>query len=163
DFLMERPRVYPNGIAFDAQHRLYWTESAAHRGCSLDDGEAMTFCHLSDDHVPHGMAFLADGRLFVCTTISGGVTVLSPDGQLRRSIQPAPTREGPSCCLVRPRRHLLGRAGEKRGRGRGAGRRRPPARRGDRPVAPGPASTPPGLLPGRPPRTAGSPPLHRRG
>src|SRR3954454_24897835 len=30
-FLMERPMVYPNGIAFDAQDRLYWTESMAHR------------------------------------------------------------------------------------------------------------------------------------
>ena len=35
EFLMERPGVYPNGIAFDAQGRLYWTESAAHRVCRL--------------------------------------------------------------------------------------------------------------------------------
>ena len=33
--------VYPNGIAFDAQGRLYWTESAAHRVCRLDDGRAI--------------------------------------------------------------------------------------------------------------------------
>ena len=38
--LMERPDVYPNGIAFDAQKRMYWTESAAHRVCRLEDGEA---------------------------------------------------------------------------------------------------------------------------
>jgi sugar lactone lactonase YvrE len=31
EMLAELPNVYPNGIAFDAQHRLYWTESAAHR------------------------------------------------------------------------------------------------------------------------------------
>ena len=81
EFLMERAEVYPNGIAFDSQGRLYWTESAAHRVCRLDDGQATTFCQLSDGHVPDGMAFAADGRAFVCTTISGGVTVLSADGR----------------------------------------------------------------------------------
>ena len=30
EMLLERPNVYPNGIAFDAQGRLYWTESMAH-------------------------------------------------------------------------------------------------------------------------------------
>ena len=86
EFLMERPDVYPNGIAFDAHGRLYWTESMAHRVCRLDDGQATTFCQLSDGHVPDGMAFADDGRLFVCTTISGGVTVLSPDGEVLEEI-----------------------------------------------------------------------------
>ncbi|MGN6379631.1 MAG: SMP-30/gluconolactonase/LRE family protein [Gaiellales bacterium] len=86
EFLMERPQVYPNGIAFDARGRLYWTESAAHRVCRLDDGEAMVWAQLSDGHVPDGMAFAADGRAFVCTTISGGVTVLSPDGEVLEEI-----------------------------------------------------------------------------
>ncbi len=86
EFLMERAEVYPNGIAFDSQGRLYWTESAAHRVCRLDDGQATTFCQLSDGHVPDGMAFAADGRAFVCTTISGGVTVLSADGEVLEEI-----------------------------------------------------------------------------
>lgn len=86
EMLLERPDVYPNGIAFDAQQRLYWTESMAHRICRLDDGEPVTFCQLSEDHVPDGMAFAADGRLFVATTVSGGVTVVSPDGQVLEEI-----------------------------------------------------------------------------
>ncbi len=86
EMLLERPDVYPNGIAFDAQQRLYWTESAAHRICRLEDGTPVTFCQLSDDHVPDGMAFAADGRLFVCTTISGGVTVVSPGGEVLAEI-----------------------------------------------------------------------------
>ena len=86
ELLMERPNVYPNGIAFDAEQRLYWTESLAHRVCRLEHGEATTFCQLGEGHVPDGMAFAADGRLFVCTTISGGVTVLSPDGELLEEI-----------------------------------------------------------------------------
>ncbi len=86
EFVMERPEVYPNGIAFDAQGRMYWTESMGHRVCRLDDGTATTFCQLSDDHVPDGMAFAADGRAFVCTTISGGVTVLSAEGEVLEEI-----------------------------------------------------------------------------
>ena len=86
EMLLERPDVYPNGIAFDAQQRLYWTESMAHRICRLDEGEPVTFCQLSEDHVPDGMAFAADGRLFVATTVSGGVTVVSPDGQVLEEI-----------------------------------------------------------------------------
>jgi gluconolactonase len=86
ELVIERPDVYPNGIAFDAQGRLYWTESMAHRVCRLENGEATTFAQLSDAHVPDGMAFAADGRAFVCTTISGGVTVLSPEGEVLEEI-----------------------------------------------------------------------------
>jgi gluconolactonase len=86
EMLLELPDVYPNGIAFDAQQRLYWTESMAHRICRLENGAPVTFCQLSDEHVPDGMAIAADGRLFVCTTISGGVTVVSPDGAVLEEI-----------------------------------------------------------------------------
>jgi gluconolactonase len=86
EMLLERPNVYPNGIAFDAQHRLYWSESAEHRVCRLDDGEAVTFCQLTDQHVPDGFAIAADGRFFVATTISGGITVISPEGEVLEEI-----------------------------------------------------------------------------
>lgn len=86
EMLMELPDVYPNGIAFDAQHRLYWTESAAHRVRRMENGQPVTFCQLSDGHVPDGMAFAADGRLFVATTVSGGVTVISADGEVSEEI-----------------------------------------------------------------------------
>ena len=86
EMVLERPQVYPNGIAFDAQGRLYWTESMGHRVCRLENGEATTFAQLSDEHVPDGMAFAADGRAFVCTTISGGLTVLSAEGELLKEI-----------------------------------------------------------------------------
>jgi gluconolactonase len=87
EMLFEFPGVYPNGIAFDAQKRLYWTESMKHRvRCLDDDGQPATFAQLSDDHVPDGMAFAADGRAFVSTTTSGGVTVLSPEGEVLEEI-----------------------------------------------------------------------------
>jgi gluconolactonase len=87
EMLFERRDVYPNGIAFDAAGRLYWTESMVHRVCRLGDGGAPeTFCQLSDGHVPDGMAFAADGRLFVATTVSGGVTVISAEGEVLTEI-----------------------------------------------------------------------------
>ncbi len=86
ELVLERPNVYPNGIAFDAQGRLYWTESMGHRVCRLENGQATTFAQLSDGHVPDGMAFAADGRAFVCTTISGGITVLSAEGEVLEEI-----------------------------------------------------------------------------
>ena len=84
--VLERPNVYPNGIAFDTHGRLYWTESMAQRVCRLDDGEPTVFCQLPETHVPDGFAFAADGRLFVCTTTSGGLTVLSPEGEMLEEI-----------------------------------------------------------------------------
>jgi gluconolactonase len=86
EMLLELPEVYPNGIAFDAQQRLYWTESMAHRVRRMENGEPVTFCQLSDEHVPDGMAFAADGRLFVATTVSQGVTVISPEGVVLEEI-----------------------------------------------------------------------------
>jgi gluconolactonase len=87
EMLAELPDVYPNGIAFDAGQRLYWTESMQHRVCRLVGGKPVTFCQLPDSHVPDGMAFAADGRLFVATTVSQGVTVVSPDGMVLEEIR----------------------------------------------------------------------------
>jgi len=87
EMLLELPKVYPNGIAFDARRQLYWTESMAHRVRRMENGKPVTFSQLSDDHVPDGMAFASDGRLFVSTTISGGVTVISPDGNVLEEIK----------------------------------------------------------------------------
>jgi gluconolactonase len=87
EMVLELPQVYPNGIAFDAQGRLYWTESMAHRIQRLEDGKPVTFCQLSDDYVPDGMAFARDGRAFVATTISEGVSIVSADGELLDHIE----------------------------------------------------------------------------
>jgi gluconolactonase len=80
--LLERPGCYPNGLAFDTEQRLVWTESMAHRVCRLEAGQPTVLCQFPDDHVPDGVAVAADGRLFVANTIFGGVTVLSPDGEV---------------------------------------------------------------------------------
>ena len=42
----------------------------------------MVLVTLPKGHIPDGFAIAADGRIFVATVASGGVTVLSPDGEL---------------------------------------------------------------------------------
>jgi sugar lactone lactonase YvrE len=59
----------------------------AHRIRRMENGEPVTFCQLSDEHVPDGMAFAADGRLFVATTVSQGVTVISAEGDVLEEIR----------------------------------------------------------------------------
>jgi gluconolactonase len=86
ELVIERPDVYPNGIAFDTAGNLYWTESLGRRVCRLVDGEAQTFCQLPPASIPDGMAIAADGRFFVCTTSSGGLTVLAPTGEILEEI-----------------------------------------------------------------------------
>jgi gluconolactonase len=86
DFILECPKNYPNGIAFDTAGDLYWTESMSQRVCKLVDGHAQTFCQLPPASIPDGMAIAADGRFFVCTTTSGGLTVLSPTGEVLEEI-----------------------------------------------------------------------------
>ncbi len=36
---------------------------------------------------PYGMAFAADGRAFVCTTVSGGVTIIPATGDVQSHIE----------------------------------------------------------------------------
>jgi gluconolactonase len=80
--IVDRPLAYPNGIAFDRFGRLHWTESVARRICRLEGGRGVTVAELASRHVPDGMAFTQDGRMFVCATSSGAVAVLSADGRL---------------------------------------------------------------------------------
>jgi gluconolactonase len=79
--VVETGPTYPNGLAFLADGRLIWVESYTRRVRTLDDdGLARTLAVLPEGHVPDGMAVAEDGRMFIATVTSGGVTVLGPDG-----------------------------------------------------------------------------------
>jgi sugar lactone lactonase YvrE len=81
EVVVERPNAYPNGIAFDRAGRLHWSESARHAVCRLGPSGVETFCQFDSTHIPDGMAFAQDGRLFVRTTTSGGLSVVSEHGE----------------------------------------------------------------------------------
>lgn len=73
---------YVNGLAFDTAGELLWVESYTRRVCRLREGQTEVLATLPDGHIPDGLAVAADGRLFIATVDSHGITVLAPDGEL---------------------------------------------------------------------------------
>jgi gluconolactonase len=78
---VELDPCFANGIAFDHQGRLIWTETATRRVRRWSNGETTTLAELPPDYLPDGLAIAEDGRIFVATLTSGGIDVLSPDGE----------------------------------------------------------------------------------
>ena len=68
--------VFPNGIAFDADGVLHWTESLTRRVCRLEGGDRHVVAELADRRMPDGMCFGIDGRAYVAATYSHCVTIL---------------------------------------------------------------------------------------
>jgi gluconolactonase len=96
--------VYCNGLAFGIDGVLVWVESYGRHVCRLGPGSRETgrrevMCQLPPDHVPDGMAVAADGRLFVATVTSAGITVVSPDGEVLDLIELDSTALPTNCCF----------------------------------------------------------------
>lgn len=73
--------VFPNGIAFDADGRLLWTESFSRRVMVDDGGEASCVIELPERHWPDGFCIGAGGELYVASTYAHCVTVVR-DGEI---------------------------------------------------------------------------------
>ncbi|MEO5898904.1 MAG: SMP-30/gluconolactonase/LRE family protein [Ilumatobacteraceae bacterium] len=67
---------FPNGIAFDANGTLLWTESFTRNVMKMVDGTPEVVIALPDKHMPDGMCFGADGRLYVASTFAHCVSVV---------------------------------------------------------------------------------------
>jgi sugar lactone lactonase YvrE len=78
--VLEVGPVYPNGIGFDGDGRLVWTESGTRRLVRLDADGPTVVHEFPEGHVPDGFAVAADGRFLVATLLSGAVMVVPPDG-----------------------------------------------------------------------------------
>ena len=89
EMLLERPGGYPNGIAFDAARAalLERVDGAPGLPAGRPRARRRRSASCPTRHVPDGMAFAADGRLFVANDDFGGVTVLSPDGEVLTEIE----------------------------------------------------------------------------
>jgi len=79
--VIRREPVYTNGVGFLPDGRLIWVESYDRNVCVLMDGRAVVLCTLPEDHMPDGFAVAEDGRIFIATVFSHGVTVVSPEGE----------------------------------------------------------------------------------
>jgi gluconolactonase len=91
--------VYCNGLAFGIDGRLIWVESYGRHVCRLGPAGREELCQLPPGHVPDGLAVAADGRLFIATVSSTGVTVVSPDGEVLDLIELDPAARPTNCCF----------------------------------------------------------------
>ncbi|HWL44443.1 MAG TPA: SMP-30/gluconolactonase/LRE family protein [Ilumatobacter sp.] len=99
--LIELDACYCNGIGFLADGALVWVESYGRYVCTLDDdGGRRVICQLPDEHVPDGFAVASDGRIFIATVFSHGVTVISPDGELLDHLPCGDDGLVTNCCFV---------------------------------------------------------------
>ncbi len=100
EVVLELYPAYPNGIGFTTDGRLLWVESYERRVCVLDgNNERRQICELPDDHVPDGFAVATDGRIYVATPTSRGVTVVSPDGAVLDHIRLDDNAFATNCCF----------------------------------------------------------------
>lgn len=88
ELLLEVGATYCNGLALEPGGSLVWVESYGRHVCRLAGGydrpgaARVELATLPEGHVPDGLAVAADGRLFVATCGSHGVTVVAPDGEV---------------------------------------------------------------------------------
>jgi gluconolactonase len=91
--------VYCNGLAFDLDGRLIWVESYPRTVCRWGPDGREVLCQLPEEHVPDGLAIASDGRMFITTVTSGGITVVSPEGEVLDLIVLDETAMPTNCCF----------------------------------------------------------------
>ena len=99
ELVVERPPVYTNGIAFLVDGRLAWVESYTRNVCVMDEGVWRVLCQLPEGHRPDGLDIAVDGRLFITTVISHGITVVAPDGEVLDVIRLDDDALPTNCCF----------------------------------------------------------------
>jgi gluconolactonase len=100
DLLVEVP-LFPNGIAFGPDDRLYVAQSMTQQILVMDPmpGAALTtHCTLPRGY-PDGFCFDASGRLYVAGSMGDVLAIFEPDGRLREEIDMGQGSEPTNCCL----------------------------------------------------------------
>jgi gluconolactonase len=100
EVLIELPPSYTNGLAFTPDERLVWVESYSRAVCVLEEGGRVLLCTLPEGHVPDGLAIAADGRLFIATAGSHGITIVSPTGEVLDHLLLDDQAFATNCCFV---------------------------------------------------------------
>lgn len=76
ELVLELGPVFPNGIGFDANGTLLWTESFTRRVMALRNGWQETILELPERHFPDGFCIDEEGRLYVASTYGHCVNVI---------------------------------------------------------------------------------------
>lgn len=99
EVLIELPPSYTNGIAFTPEDDLVWVESYTRHVCMLGGGKRRVLCQLPEGHIPDGLDVATDGRLFISTVTSHGITVVSPNGEILDHILLDENALPTNCCF----------------------------------------------------------------
>jgi len=78
---VRRPPVYTNGVGCMPDGRLVWVESYERDVYVLEAGQPRKIGQLPENHLPDGFAVAEDGRIFLATFISHGITIISGEGE----------------------------------------------------------------------------------
>lgn len=79
ELIIELGAVFPNGIAFDREGTLFWTETFSRRVMKLRDGQPELVAQLPERHFPDGFCIDEDGRLYVASTYGHCVSIIEGD------------------------------------------------------------------------------------
>ena len=116
ELIAEVGPVFPNGIAFDADGTLMWTESFSRHVMRLVDGRPELVIALPERHMPDGMCVGADGRLYVASTYAHCVSVVDLSSGTAEIVERLMCGDGmpTNCCfagtslyVTESRRHTL--------------------------------------------------------
>lgn len=99
EMLIELPPSYTNGLAFTPDGNLVWVESYSRFVCLLEGGGRRVVCRLPEGHIPDGLAVSIDGRMFIATVTSHGITVVSPAGEVLSHIILDENALPTNCCF----------------------------------------------------------------
>ncbi len=87
EVIAELAPVYPNGIVAESDGSIVWVESYTlmvrrrRPGGTIED-----VCRLPDGHIPDGFKIATNGDFWITAFSSGCVDIVTPDGELRDSI-----------------------------------------------------------------------------
>jgi gluconolactonase len=79
---VRRHPVYTNGLGFLPDGRLVWVETYERHVCVLEEGQTRELCQLPEMYLPDGFAVATDGRIFLASTYSNGISILDSDGEV---------------------------------------------------------------------------------
>lgn len=80
--IVDAGSVFTNGIAFDRNGILHWTESYTRAVCRLLEGRRQVVAVFAEGHFTDGLKCDTAGRITVALTAAGALAVLAPDGSV---------------------------------------------------------------------------------
>jgi len=99
EMLLDVGKSYPNGLAFLPDGRLVWVETYERNVCILEEGRRRLLCQLPEGHLPDGLDVALDGRMYITTVTSHGLTVVSPEGAILEVIRLDSDALPTNCCF----------------------------------------------------------------